>query len=178
MLDGDPRPKPVPQGFASTREQGRRPDRQQKQRVSEPLLRKRKTQRESPRSRCRRCRSFCVLASFSALGRKPLLPQAHSRNPQHWRRPGQLRLARRGCSDAGRETAGLDRSTRVLAVPPALAVHPARQASRHQACYRRFFSRYLICLTWAESNPRAVPTSRLDRPAINISRAASVLVLV
>src|ERR1017187_8070476 len=65
------------------------------------------------------------------------------------------------------------------------AVHAGRgcaarlgRRSRHQLRYRRFFSRYLICLTWAESNPRAVPTSRLDRPATSISRAASVLVLV
>ena len=95
-------------------------------------------------------------------------------------RPGQenLRFARRGCSDAGREPTASDRSRRGMTVPLALAVHPARRAWRHQFRYRRFFSRYLMSLTWAESNPRAVPTSRLDRPAINISRATSVFVLV
>src|ERR1035441_1537832 len=73
--------------------------------------------------------------------------------------------------DAGRETTGSDRSRRSCA-------GWFGRRSRHQLRSWRFFSRYLICLTWAESNPRAVPTSRLDRPAIRISRAASVLVFV
>jgi hypothetical protein len=43
--------------------------------------------------------------------------------------------------------------------------------SRHQLGARRFFQP-------VESNPRAVPTSLLDRPAVSISRAASALVFV
>jgi hypothetical protein len=82
-------------------------------------------------------------------------------------------IARGWLLDAGWETTGSDRHRRGLAVPLAFG-----RRSLHQLRYRRFFRRYLISLTWAESNPRAVPTSLLDRPAINISRAASVLVLV
>ena len=85
-------------------------------------------------------------------------------------RPRRTGSCRRGCwMRGGRPPARTG---------PGGAVLPGLAVARNQLRDRRFFSRYLMSLTWAGSNPRAVPTSLLDRPAISISRAASVLVFV
>src|ERR1035437_8152507 len=77
VLDGDSQPKPVSQGFASTRKQSRRPAPAIKATGLRTLRKERKIQRESATTRCRRCRSFCVLASLGGASR----PQETTRPP-------------------------------------------------------------------------------------------------
>ena len=76
---------------ANTREQGRRPTRQQKQRILQPCQKKGKTQEEPAKTRCHRCRASPVCWLLPGGGQP-----SHWGSPQHSQRRGPQERIRPG----------------------------------------------------------------------------------